>query len=92
MKRIVNGLRILSIIIFWGAFYLIFSNVNSDVWQVERALNVGQMLLVLIWLLSAGIGILVGQGDPSSPIAQTVHESIWHGIFGSAPPWRSLTI
>lgn len=84
MKKIVNGLRILSVVTFWVAFYLIFSNVNSDVWQVDSALNMGQMILILIWLLSAGIGILVGSGDPNSPIAQTVYGAIWHGIFGQS--------
>lgn len=81
MKRIVNGLRILAIIIFELAFFVILSNVSPDVWKVDRALNVGKLLLVLLWILSVLIGILTGRGDLSSDVAQTVYGSIWNGHF-----------
>ncbi len=82
MRRIVNGLRILSIIMFGLSFYIIISNVSPDVWEVDRALNVGKLILVLLWILTVLISALAGQGDLNSPITATIYGSIWNGILG----------
>ncbi|MFQ6125832.1 MAG: hypothetical protein ACE5R6_14685 [Candidatus Heimdallarchaeota archaeon] len=82
MRKIMNSLRILSIVMFGLSFYVIISNVSPDVWEVDRALNVGKLILVLLWILSVLISVLAGQGDLNSPVTITIYGSIWNGIFG----------
>lgn len=82
MRRIVNGLRFLSIIMFGLSFYIIISNVSPDVWEVDRALNVGKLILVLLWILTVLISALAGQGDLTSDVTVTIYGSIWNGILG----------
>ncbi|MFQ5820281.1 MAG: hypothetical protein ACE5I5_09870 [Candidatus Heimdallarchaeota archaeon] len=88
MRKIVNGLRFLSIIMFGLSFYIIISNVSPDVWEVDRALNVGKMILVLLWILTVLISALAGQGNLNSPVTVTIYGSIWNGILGqeTTPP------
>ncbi len=84
MRKIVNGLRVLSIIMFGIALFVILSNINPDAWDINRALNIGNLLLVLLWILSMLIGIVAGRGVWDNT-AITVYESIWYGIFGQSP-------